>query len=111
MLFKSSVVNRAISFAFAFFLAFSLISSPSILLQRPWIAPKLVGSVVEGIINGLGGLGGFVSCAAGFPCLARGLGAIEGFEGPDNCAIWLSKWTLGLIDQFDLRSVCLAIID
>jgi hypothetical protein len=45
------------------------------------------------------------------PRLAGGLGAAEGFEGPSNCAIWPSKWTLGLLDRFDLRSVCSAMID
>jgi hypothetical protein len=104
--FRSSVVNCAISSALAFFLAFPLISNPSIPLQRPWIALKLVGSVVGGIIDDLVG---FVGFAAGFLCLAGGLGATEGFEGPGNCAIWPSKWTLGLLvwrDRMDVPSQC-----
>ena len=64
--------------------------------------------MIEGITKDLGGFVGFV---AGFLRLARGLGATKGVEGPGNCAIWPSKWTLGLIDRFDLRSVCSAMIN
>ena len=43
--------------------------------------------------------------AGGFKGFAVGLGALEDFEGPKDCAIWSSKWTIGFLERLDLRSV------
>ena len=79
-----------------------------------------------GSTEGLGSILGFavgaVGCAVGcvvgfvvgfavdFVGLARGLGALEDFEGPEDCAIWSSKWTLGFLERIDLRSIGSAMI-
>jgi hypothetical protein len=50
---------------------------------------------------------GFV---AGFAVGLVGLGAVEDFEGLEDCAIKSSKWTIGFLERIDLRSVGSAMI-
>ena len=95
ILFKSSVVNCAVSSAFAFFLA--LISSSS-----TWLHSSSIGSEIEafaadlvdlavGLTVGLAEVVGFLVDVAvglvGLLSLAEALGLIEGPEGAEDCVI------------------------
>ena len=77
---------------------------------------------VAGFVAGfaVGFIAGFaVGFAAGFPVgfvvgfvvdFVVDLGSLEDFEGPEDCAIWSSKWTIGFLERIDLRSVGSAMI-
>src|SRR6266536_599219 len=60
------------------------------------------GLIVGFVVGAVGFAVGFV---AGLVGLAGALGATEGFEGPEDCAMRLSKCIIGFLDLLDRRSI------
>ena len=64
------------------------------------------GSIVDFVVGAVGCAVGFaVGFVAGLVGLAGALGATEGFEGPEDCAMRSSKCTIGFLDLLDRRSI------